>query len=411
MLSNPEFLSEGTAIENLLRPDRVILGCADTVSGHAAADVLASLYAPWIPASRILKINSWSSELSKLVANAMLAQRISSINSISAICEATGANVEEVAKSVGLDTRIGPHFLKAGLGFGGSCFRKDIASLVYLAESLGLDEVAHYWSQVNSINVLQRSRFARKVLKRFNDNLAGKKIAMLGFAFKKNTSDARESPVDDVVRALRDEQPAEIAIFDPYCEEQDILRQVGLVGKPIGEAGGETGGVKVFADPYQACSGANAVLVMTDCDQFRNTASSRHDGQVAFQTASARELRERRYMPEVDSDMDHYSTHISVLAENEDAGGLARTLLEGYKMAPAPACAANCPDCESKARRPVCTEPVDWARIVYGMKEPKWVFDGRGILDVADLEKLGGVKVDTIGKRRPEDGDGHYWSG
>lgn len=249
VLSNPEFLSEGSAIENLISPDRVLIGSSGTPSGRHAARTLAQIYSSWVPSSRILEVNTWSSELAKLVANAMLAQRISSINSISVICEKTGAEVDQVAQAIGLDARIGAQFLKAGLGFGGSCFRKDIASLTYLAESLGLEDVAHYWSQVNVMNEMQRDRFARKVIGRFDGNLTGRKIAMLGFAFKKNTGDTRESLAADVIRLLLEEKPMEIAIFDPYCLEKDIMREVE---RACGTLDGRI--VKVFPDPYQACS-------------------------------------------------------------------------------------------------------------------------------------------------------------
>jgi UDPglucose 6-dehydrogenase len=204
VLSNPEFLAEGTAIKNLTTPDRVLIGSAATAAGRQAARTLANLYKAWIPAARILETNTWSSELAKLVANAMLAQRISSINSVSAICERTGADVDQVSKAIGMDARIGSHFLKAGLGFGGSCFRKDIASLAYLAESLGLDDVAMYWRQVNIMNERQRDRFARKVIERFEGNLVGHKLVILGFAFKKNTGDTRESLAVEVIRLLLD---------------------------------------------------------------------------------------------------------------------------------------------------------------------------------------------------------------
>ncbi|OAP64601.1 hypothetical protein AYL99_00573 [Fonsecaea erecta] len=391
VLSNPEFLSEGTAVKNLMKPDRVIIGSSGTPSGKLAADALASLYAAWIPPTQILQINAWSSELSKLVANAMLAQRISSINSISAICEATGANVEEVARSIGLDTRIGPQFLKAGLGFGGSCFRKDIASLTYLAESLGLEEVAHYWQLVNSINVMQRNRFARKVLRRFNENLCGKKITLMGFAFKKNTSDARESPAVDVIRTLLDEQPAEIAIFDPYCDEDDMLREItAAVSNPLGFEI-EVSLVKIYTDPYEACMESNAILIITDCDQFK-TSPQRTRGSNASETSSPANT----------------ATTVSNSPKQEENDYLGANFAN-YRLAPQPDCVDNCPDCRSKARGPISTDPVEWARIVYSMREPKWVFDGRGIVDADEIEKLGGVRVDGIGKWRPEDGQKRCW--
>jgi UDPglucose 6-dehydrogenase len=382
-------LSEGTAIKNLMRPDRVIIGSSGTPAGKLAANALASLYTAWIPQSQILQINAWSSELSKLVANAMLAQRISSINSISAICEATGANVEEVAKSIGLDTRIGPQFLKAGLGFGGSCFRKDIASLTYLAESLGLDEVAHYWSQVNSINVMQRNRFARKVLRRLDENLSGRKITLMGFAFKKNTSDARESPAVDVIKTLLAEVPAEIAIFDPYCVEEEMVREINAIPADEPTLAAELSKVKIYTDPYEACHDAHAILVMTDCDQFKNTTLKRVRSITTANTESPQILPPPAMnLPEDD----HLGTNFS-----------------NYMLAPQPDCVDECPDCRSKARGPVSSESVEWARIVYSMREPKWIFDGRGIIDVDEMEKLDGVRVDGIGRWRPEDGQKRSW--
>ncbi|KAJ5901488.1 hypothetical protein N7495_002016 [Penicillium taxi] len=366
VLSNPEFLAEGSAIQNLTVPDRVLIGCAPTPQGYRAADALANLYRAWVPASRILTTNTWSSELSKLVANAMLAQRISSINSISAICERTGAEVDEVAKAIGMDMRIGNQFLKAGLGFGGSCFRKDIASLAYLAEYLGLDDVAHYWRQVNVINEHQRDRFARKVIDRFEGNLVGRKLAVLGFAFKKNTGDTRESLAVGVIQSMLEERPAEIAIFDPYCHEDDILRELGLESA-LG------GTVKVYKDPYQACSEAHAVLVVSDCDQFRNT-----PGTVStFETialpcpASSACVRPEQEM----------WTHSGV----------------SYELSPQN-CAEDCSDCRMVLTRSIATDAMEWSRIASKLCEPKWVFDGRNILNCEKLANLG-VRVDTVGRR------------
>lgn len=385
VLSNPEFLSEGSAVQNLLQPDRVLIGSAKTPSGRQAADALARIYAAWVPRDRILEVNAWSSELAKLVSNAMLAQRISSINSISAICDRTGADIDEIAKSAGLDPRIGPQFLKAGLGFGGSCFRKDIASLTYLAESLGLPEVAHYWSQVNSMNEWQRDRFARKVIQRLEENLVGKKIAILGFAFKKNTGDTRESLAVDVIRMLLQERPAEIAIFDPCCLAEDILREL----EPVLESpstGSNRDRVKVYPDAYQACDQANAVVIVTDSDQFRNT--------------PAKKVGKMNGMPKK-ADMVSYDIAMRGFSvpEGEDEDITIPGSACSYRVSPPPSCADDCPDCRSfQARGVISTEPVEWARIAYGMKEPKWAFDGRGILDVREMEKLG-FQVDTLGRR------------
>lgn len=189
ILSNPEFLAEGTAINDLTAPDRVLIGGENTVAGQAAVKELAWIYAHWIEPSKILETNLWSSELSKLVANAFLAQRISSINSISALCEKTGADVDEVSRAIGMDTRIGPKFLKASVGFGGSCFQKDILNLVYICETLGLKEVADYWQQVVAMNEYQKHRFSMRIVKDMFNTVSGKRIALLGFAFKADTGD------------------------------------------------------------------------------------------------------------------------------------------------------------------------------------------------------------------------------
>lgn len=347
--------------------------------------MLTSLYSTWVPASRILEINSWSSELSKLVANAMLAQRISSINSISAICEKTGAEVDQVAKAVGMDTRIGHQFLKAGLGFGGSCFRKDIASLTYLAESLGLDDVAEYWNQVNVMNVMQRNRFARKVIDRFGGNLHGRKIACLGFAFKKDTGDTRESLAADVVRLLMEERPMEIAIYDPYCQEEDILRELEVV---LGTHTEKNSVVKVLADPYLACSQAHAVLVLTDCDQFRNVPTNpRGRSLLAYQSSIARADQEV-----YDSLAEVIMTPVKPEEETWTFNGIS------YRLVPQEDCAADCASCRSTSSRPATAEPLEWARIAYNLKEPKWVLDGRCFLDIREMEKLG-IHLDTVGRR------------
>lgn len=273
VLSNPEFLAAGTAINDLLFPDRVVIGSSSTPAGRLAAQTLASVYASWVPRNRIVTMNTWSSELSKLVANAMLAQRISSINSISAVCEATGADISEVAKSIGMDPRIGDKYLKAGIGFGGSCFRKDVLSLVYLAESLGLDEVADYWTSVLSVNVWQRERFVRRAVRCLNNTLVGKKLAILGYAFKKDTNDTRESPALECIRLLLDDSPREIAVFDPCCDPATIKAEIGkLVGSEVLKENG--GSIEMYGDAYSACADAHAVLIMTECDEFKTSPSS-----------------------------------------------------------------------------------------------------------------------------------------
>ena len=225
ILSNPEFLAEGTAIQDLFKSDRVLIGGDESDSGQKAVLALVDIYANWIPKEKILTTNVWSSELAKLASNAMLAKRISSINSLSALCEKTGANIEELSKAIGMDHRIGPHFLKASVGFGGSCFQKDILNLVYLCKHYGLDEVAEYWHQVVTINDYQKERFAQKIVDHFGGDLTGKTIAILGWAFKANTNDSRESPAIYVAEKLY-KAGATLKIYDPMVREESIFRDI-----------------------------------------------------------------------------------------------------------------------------------------------------------------------------------------
>ena len=225
ILSNPEFLAEGTAIEDLFKSDRVLIGGDSSETGQKAVQALVDIYANWIPKEKILTTNVWSSELAKLASNAMLAQRISSVNSLSALCEQTGANIEELSKAIGMDHRIGSKFLKASVGFGGSCFQKDILNLVYLCKHYGLDEVAEYWHQVIRINDYQKDRFAQKIIDHFGGDLTGKKIAVLGWAFKANTNDSRESPAIYVAQKLF-KAGAILEIYDPMVTKQSIFNDI-----------------------------------------------------------------------------------------------------------------------------------------------------------------------------------------
>jgi UDPglucose 6-dehydrogenase len=225
ILSNPEFLAEGTAIQDLFKSDRVLIGGDETESGQKAVQALVDIYANWIPKEKILTTNVWSSELAKLASNAMLAQRISSINSLSALCEKTGANIDELSKAIGMDHRIGPKFLKASVGFGGSCFQKDILNLVYLCRHYGLDEVAEYWHQVIKINDYQKERFAQKIIDHFGGDLTGKTIAILGWAFKANTNDSRESPAIYIAEKLF-KAGAILEIFDPMVTKDSIFSDI-----------------------------------------------------------------------------------------------------------------------------------------------------------------------------------------
>lgn len=257
VLSNPEFLAEGTAIADLESPDRVLVGADDTASGRRALEVVAGIYARWVPRERILSTNVWSSELSKLAANAMLAQRVSSVNALSALCEATGADIDEVSYAVGRDSRIGPKFLKASVGFGGSCFKKDILNLVYLCETYSLHEVAEYWKQVVVINEWQQARFVGNVLRAMFNTVAGKRIALLGFAFKADTGDTRESPAIQVARMLAEER-AQMVVCDPQA--------LGNARQDLADLGGR---VAYEADPYAAAEGADALALLTDWACFK----------------------------------------------------------------------------------------------------------------------------------------------
>lgn len=266
ILSNPEFLAEGTAIQDLLQPDRVLIGGEETEEGKKAMKALVSIYANWIPIEKILTTNVWSSELSKLAANAFLAQRVSSINAISELCELTGADVDEVARAIGMDSRVGPKFLKASVGFGGSCFQKDILNLVYIAKSYGLHEVADYWEQVIIMNDHQKNRFADNIVSRLYNTVSGKKMTFLGWAFKKDTNDTRESAAIYVADALLNEE-AEITVYDPKVSEERIHADLDFLNTRSSEENRKL--VKVVNDPYQACNDAHGIAILTEWDEFK----------------------------------------------------------------------------------------------------------------------------------------------
>jgi UDPglucose 6-dehydrogenase len=258
VVSNPEFLAEGTAIRDLEHPDRVLIGSRETPEGIKARKEIVEIYAKWVPRERIIESNVWSSELSKLVANAFLAQRISSINSISALCERTEADVDEVAYSIGMDSRIGSKYLKASVGFGGSCFKKDILNLVYICESYGLEKVARYWESVVEINEWQEYRFIQSMLGNMFNTVAGKRIALLGFAFKANTGDTRESPAIFVAQGLLEEQ-AEVVVSDPKALQNAKRDLKAFEGR-----------VTFEPDPYKAAKGAHAIAIITEWDLYRD---------------------------------------------------------------------------------------------------------------------------------------------
>lgn len=295
ILSNPEFLAEGTAVSDLHNPDRVLIGGEDA----DAIEALVQVYEAWVPRKRILTTNLWSSELSKLVANAFLAQRVSSINAISELCEVTGANVDEVSRAIGHDSRIGPKFLKASVGFGGSCFQKDILNLVYIARSYNLTAVADYWEQVILLNDHQKARFAENIIQTMYNTVNGKKIAFLGWAFKKDTNDTRESAAIYVADHLLEEE-AHVVVYDPKVSADQVYKDLDYLGTRSPEDNRRL--VTVVNDPYEALQGAHAMAVLTEWDEFK---------------------------------------------------------------------------------------AYDWAKVKAGMKKPAFVFDGRKLLDRAQLDALG----------------------
>lgn len=250
-------MAEGTGIHDLENPDRILIGSMDTPSGQTARDELIKVYERWVPRENLITTNLWSSELSKLVSNAFLAQRISSINSISGLCEVTKADVDEVARAVGKDSRIGPKFLRAGLGFGGSCFRKDILNLVYLCEHFGLQPVADFWQQVVTINDYQMERFVQRIISAMFNSVVGKKIALFGFAFKPDTGDTRVSPVIHISKMLLKEQP-HLCITDPHALK-NAQKDLECV----------EGEITYEPDPYKAAEGAHAITLMTEWDQYK----------------------------------------------------------------------------------------------------------------------------------------------
>jgi UDPglucose 6-dehydrogenase len=266
ILSNPEFLAEGTAIQDLFKSDRVLIGGDSSETGQKAVQALAAIYANWIPKEKILTTNVWSSELAKLASNAMLAQRISSINSLSALCEKTGANVDELSKAIGMDHRIGPKFLKASVGFGGSCFQKDILNLVYLCRHYGLDEVAEYWHQVIKINDYQKNRFAQKIIDHFGGDLTGKKIGVLGWAFKANTNDSRESPAIFVAEKLY-KAGAILQIYDPMVFKESIFSDIDFYWESS-EIGNLNSRISVINSVSKLYPSNDALAILTEWEDF-----------------------------------------------------------------------------------------------------------------------------------------------
>jgi len=278
VLSSPEFLAEGTAVTDLHAPDRVLIGGDEDAEGQAAIEALVNVYENWVPRENIITTRVWSSELSKLTANAFLAQRVSSINAISALCERTGADVDEISRAIGADSRIGAKFLKSSVGFGGSCFQKDILNLVYLCQHFNLPEVAAYWEQVIKMNDYQKHRFAKNIINSLFNTVSGKKIAFLGWAFKKDTNDTRETAALYVADELLQDR-AEVHVYDPKVTEEQVFAdleylQTHRVGQYVEQ--GEMMSmdeirslVTVHSDPYSAMESAHATTILTEWDEFK----------------------------------------------------------------------------------------------------------------------------------------------
>ena len=290
VISNPEFLAEGTAMSDLENPDRVLIGGELSDAGQVAVKKVVSIYAQWVPRERIITTNLWSSELSKLTANAFLAQRISSINAISALCEATEADVDEVAKAIGTDSRIGPKFLKSSIGFGGSCFQKDILNLCYLCRHFDLPQVAEYWEQVIRMNEYQKERFVTRLLDSMFNTVSGKRIAILGYAFKKDTNDARESPAIGICGRLLEEK-ANLAIYDPRVSKESIL---GTLGWSAEQAKGR---IDFCQSADEACKESHAIALLTEWDEFKGLDygkiySNMHQPAILFDGRNLLDLEE-----------------------------------------------------------------------------------------------------------------------
>ncbi|KAM0157921.1 hypothetical protein ACHAPG_004467 [Botrytis cinerea] len=377
ILSSPEFLSAGSAVQDLLHPDRILIGSSSSRISSLAAQSLASLY-HWIPPQNLIHTTTASSELAKLVSNAMLAQRISSINSISAICEAVNADIDEVSLAVGLDSRIGDKYLKAGIGFGGSCFGKDIKSLIYLAEGLGLDEVAAYWESVIMINEWQRRRWIERIVRKMGGGLRGKKVAVLGYTFKQGTGDVRESLARKVVRMLDEEKPGEIVVWDDGCDRKVLKEEINGIESARAEE-----------DLYTACEMADALLI---CRELENSTKRKSEEKIDprpfFGYPSEMDLLDfRKYL---------LSQSCAEVSMNDPLG----------RFYPEPPCEENCAKCEhGKDTNTGKEQDIDWKRIVKGMKTPRWIFDGRGVVNRTELENIGkdvGVEVRVVGVGRQE---------
>ena len=431
ILSNPEFLAEGTAIRNLLEPDRLLIGSLTDERGLRAAASLVDVYANWVPRERIVTMHLWSSEMAKLAANALLAQRISSINALSAICESTGADIDEVAYAVGLDKRIGPKMLKSSVGFGGSCFRKDVLNLVYISQTLHLPEVAAYWEQVVEMNEYQKERFSKRIVSCLYTTLTDKRVAVLGFAYKKDTGDTRESAAISLVNNLVAEK-ADVRIYDPKVEEDSIWMELKWTAKDFNETKRR---VTICQTAYEACEDSHAAIITTEWDEFNNKDAEVHVREVnglrvigrspsSYLTGSGMQFSngtlETSPAPKT-ADSFPFATagasatapaatngvsqptksqrglslyDNSIINGSSNSEGLVGGDLQSTPLPPHPS--------HSQAISPPSQENIpkaklDWARVAQIMRKPMFVFDGRNVVNAVKLERLG-FRVESIGK-------------
>jgi UDPglucose 6-dehydrogenase len=412
VLSNPEFLSEGDAVNNLLKPERVVIGSTMTDNGHAAVMALANVYRSWVDPAKIQTMSSSSAELAKLAANAMLAQRISSINAISSICERSGADVADIQLALGSDSRIGSACLRAGIGFGGSCLKKDIIGLVHLAETLNLPNIGEYWLQVLRMNHAQSRRFAERVVSRLEGSLVDKKLAILGWAFKKGTSDMRETRSAHVLKELLKRSVKDVAVFDPGCDPADVQDEVQSTKRFVAwKSERPHSNVVVHENPYTACQGADAVLILTDWDQFRCLPQPKRPLVPSREAGAEDALGSPSYFSCTGGAPSEIGLSLSKLSIRDDKslGKTNRSVRNTFsRLKPEPPCPSDCKDCRKMSTAWSKLEGiVDWKRISAAMKFPKWVFDGRNVLNIDEMEKLG-FKVEAVGKAsiwKPFEGD------
>lgn len=370
-----------------MRPDRILIGSSTGLAGLQAAVALRGVYAAWVSPGRILTVNTFSSELTKLIANAMLAQRISSVNAVSALCEELGADVEEVSRALGADSRLGARFLHAGVGFGGSCFEKDILNLAYLARCLHLPEVADYWTSVLDMNRYQRERFTKTAIRKLNGTLRGKKIAVFGFAFKDGTNDTRNSVAVHIIAELAAEMPREIAVFDPGCAPDEVEEEIRLLVKDKAVMDR----IRITNGWRDAVDGASAALILTQWEQFRGShvmAAKKDAAMIPNKTLPGLHSFAEKEPNEMD--IIEIEKVVSNTAGNDSEDPLQRLL-------PRADCEPGCKQCARNSTLSGDKDVVDWESIAALMEDHSWVFDGRNVVDGLYLKSLG-FKVHSIGK-------------